>query len=104
MRDWIEKGKNLFAAGDFWPQLEPLFQQKIALIFQRNKNANEYTSIIETLPRIKPSSIHLAQDKVIIGCENDANVTQRGTLHQSLRQLMPWRKGPFELFGMFIDS
>src|SRR5690606_179086 len=34
----------------------------------------------------------------------DGQVVSREQVEQALRQLMPWRKGPFRLFGVEVDT
>ncbi|MFU8819318.1 MAG: tRNA 5-methoxyuridine(34)/uridine 5-oxyacetic acid(34) synthase CmoB [Desulfurivibrio sp.] len=43
-------------------------------------------------------------DSVVIGHPDQIDRGQRQTLHQALRAFMPWRKGPFSLFGIEIDA
>jgi tRNA (mo5U34)-methyltransferase len=48
--------------------------------------------------------LDLDQDCVEIGRTEDLDAAQQQALEQALRQLHPWRKGPFCLFGLHIDS
>lgn len=41
---------------------------------------------------------------VKIGAEQECLPAQLQTIDASLRQLMPWRKGPFDVFGLHIDT
>ena len=43
-------------------------------------------------------------DTVSVGSKAQATDSQRAQLRGLLMQLCPWRKGPFELFGMHIDT
>lgn len=104
MRYWIKTGQHLFMSTDFWPKLENLIYQKLALVYQQNKKADVYTSILNTLPQVEPSVIYLDRDRVTIGVKNNIDRFQAGNLQGALKQLIPWRKGPFELFGTLIDS
>jgi tRNA (mo5U34)-methyltransferase len=58
---------------------------------------------LASLPEVLPSSINL-KDSVRIGNADDCDDTTRNTLRSELKKLLPWRKGPFELFGNRIDS
>lgn len=58
---------------------------------------------MEQLPDITPSSIDLANG-VVIGRPNDASPTIIESLNQTLRALIPWRKGPFDVFGIHVDT
>jgi len=55
------------------------------------------------LPDINPSQVNLA-DQVSIGQHSDADPGTLHQLEQALRALIPWRKGPFEVFGIHIDT
>ena len=43
-------------------------------------------------------------DVIRVGSAGDLPCTDRETLLRALRGLVPWRKGPFELFGIRIDA
>lgn len=58
---------------------------------------------LQQLPNIHPSMIELSPS-VSIGRAADANEQVRNALEQSLRALIPWRKGPYHLFDIHINS
>ena len=60
--------------------------------------------LLKQLPEVKPSRITLDRDRITIGRASDLSDAQRSDLEAVLRGLKPWRKGPFELFGIRIDS
>ena len=43
-------------------------------------------------------------DQARIGSDTDLTPAERQALEQRLRQLSPWRKGPYDLFGIHIDT
>jgi len=49
-------------------------------------------------------SFQLAADSVRIGGRDELDEHTRKSLEQSLRALQPWRKGPFSVFGVHIDT
>lgn len=54
------------------------------------------------LPDIRPTAVSLGP---VVGADaGDATNAERGCLEAGLRGLLPWRKGPFRLFGIDIDS
>lgn len=74
--------------------------------WQQNEHHGEmkkWQRSVEQLPNITPSSFELT-NKVRIGAESDANDGEKARIKGLLSQLMPWRKGPFELFGVHIDT
>ncbi len=55
------------------------------------------------LPDLSASEIDL-QGAVRIGNKADCQPDERDRLQQNLMALHPWRKGPFDLFGLTIDT
>lgn len=51
-----------------------------------------------------PSSVDLDGPTIIIGRANDLTPPQRERLRNQLIALKPWRKGPFDFFGMRVDA
>jgi tRNA (mo5U34)-methyltransferase len=59
---------------------------------------------LAALPEVSPSRIELDADAVTIGEASDISPTEHVVLKDTLMGLHPWRKGPFELFGLPIDT
>ncbi|MAK94514.1 MAG: tRNA 5-methoxyuridine(34)/uridine 5-oxyacetic acid(34) synthase CmoB, partial [Gammaproteobacteria bacterium] len=55
------------------------------------------------LPRHTPSRVQLA-DTISIGQPSDLTAAEQSALREQLKEFIPWRKGPFDLFGIDIDS
>ena len=55
------------------------------------------------MPVVTPSGFDL-KDAVVIGNESDINGQEAQLLREQLMVLHPWRKGPFELFDLQIDT
>ncbi len=88
---------------DTWlPQLPEQIQQKLSL--QQCGDLETWLAAIEQLPNIQPSIINLDNDIIIIGAAKDSTPEILANLRQQLMQLHPWRKGPFNLFGLHIDT
>jgi len=56
------------------------------------------------LPALDPSRVELDAPVVRVGAASDVDETGRARLAAALDALHPWRKGPFELFGIRIDA
>ena len=67
-------------------------------------NIPKWQSAIEQLPDISPSSLSLDTATVRIGEVEDINEQQTALFRQQLMLLHPWRKGPFNFFGVAIDT
>lgn len=63
-----------------------------------------WMSALNTLPEITPESVQLDTARVGAATTQPLTEAQQHSLEQGLRGLMPWRKGPFELFGTHIDT
>lgn len=57
---------------------------------------------INELPDLDVTTTHLNQSRV--GVSGPTNAQQQQMLRDTLMRLHPWRKGPFELFGVHIDT
>ncbi len=81
-------------------------QQQLADYFTEVKHGDypKWKAAIDSMPSIKPGSIALQQDAVQIGTTKDLSEQDKSLLHTQLQTLMPWRKGPFNLFGIQIDT
>tara|TARA_B100000470_G_C19716038_1_gene357739 strand:+ start:37 stop:975 length:939 start_codon:yes stop_codon:yes gene_type:complete len=58
---------------------------------------------LAALPELSPSSVELG-NKIRLGTATDCDEGMRAILHDQLREFIPWRKGPFSVFGITIDS
>jgi len=65
---------------------------------------SRWKAAIDSLPDIEPSQILLDSEIVQIGDARDCSDDIAEELIQQLKELMPWRKGPFNLFGCTIDT
>ena len=57
-----------------------------------------------SLPVLSSPSLDLAGPVVRFGLQADATAAQRALVRDQLQALHPWRKGPFDLFGVRIDA
>lgn len=64
----------------------------------------EWLQALAQLPPVTPSTIDLNADALQIGQTQDLTPEQQVVLRQSLETFIPWRKGPFNVFGSYIDT
>ncbi len=69
----------------------------------RHGKLNEWLQLLESTPRLQASIVDL-QSQVRIGKSCDATAEERAQLLKNLQALIPWRKGPFNLFDIDIDT
>lgn len=79
-------------------QLEQIFNQR-----QHGKR-EEWHQVLSALPEIQASDYEIGIDRVRIGKASDIDETVRAQLFTLLKTLHPWRKGPYELFGIHIET
>jgi len=70
---------------------------------RNNGDYPKWRRALDALPALSPSKVDL-HDAVCIGSTNDCTETDRATLESALQVMMPWRKGPFSIFGIDIDT
>ena len=63
----------------------------------------KWAAAIAALPALLPADVDL-QHAVTVGLASQLDDAGRAALRTTLLQLHPWRKGPFELFGLHIDT
>ncbi len=82
--------------------LPDLINQRMA--HQRHGDLADWQGVIRQLPPLIPDTIQLNRAAILIGSADQCDETTRQQLEQQLRQLHPWRKGPYSLFGVEIDT
>jgi tRNA (mo5U34)-methyltransferase len=70
----------------------------------RHGDYQRWSKALAGMPKITPSSFDLGADCVRIGMSEDMTEVERRLLEQALRELHPWRKGPFDFFGVHINT
>lgn len=63
-----------------------------------------WKSAVDSLPVIPDVSFNLNSDSVVIGSASECTTEQQELIKEQLKELMPWRKGPFNLFGIEVDT
>lgn len=81
-------------------------EQQIAagLCQKRYGDLARWLQVLENLPQIQADEIHLDQPRVGASCAGPLKEETATQLKVALRELHPWRKGPFELFGIHVDT
>ena len=94
---------DAFPEAAFRAWMERLPSQ-IEAAFKPGKHGDwpRWQAALARLPIIAPTHIELAADAVHI--EGDCSTEQRALLETLLRELHPWRKGPYNIHGIPIDT
>ncbi len=102
MSDYASLCAQLREAGlEHWADLLP-GQIAAGLSEQRYGDLPRWRAALAALPPLAVSAVEL--DRAAVRVRGDCDPTQRAALKQALLDLHPWRKGPFELFGLHIDT
>lgn len=82
-----------------------LLREQLAGAFDESSHGDllKWRAAIDELPIVGPSSVNL-RDTVSIGSAADLSEQQLPRLVRGLQKLHPWRKGPYRLFGVDIDT
>jgi len=89
LSDWVET-------------LKPILAERLSV--KHHGDMDKWQTALSLLPDVMPTVVSLSQDAIEVGIEADLNQQQHLRLIEQLKQLHPWRKGPFELFGHYIDT
>ncbi len=72
------------------------------LLARPHGRADEWNAVLDSLPAVEPGdAIDFTADTIKIG---EARPEIEDELTQALQQFKPWRKGPWDLFGITIDT
>jgi tRNA (mo5U34)-methyltransferase len=85
-------------------EVRRLHAQKQAWISRPKKGFLRYLEPMAAVAHLRASSLDLAGDAVRIGSRSDLSGCEHEQMLRLLKNFMPWRKGPFSVFGIEIDS
>ncbi|BBO69539.1 tRNA U34 carboxymethyltransferase [Desulfosarcina alkanivorans] len=90
--------------GPYAAELTEAVSRRNQAILRTDKKGLALARVLESLPDVAPSSTDANRARIRIGTAGDLNRDQIASLHTALRHLKPWRKGPFDFFGIPLDS
>ncbi len=68
-------------------------------------SSQSYWTLLQGLPLLKePSQVDCSGPEIVIGCGADLDPKTTETIRKEALSLVPWKKGPFRLFGELIDG
>ncbi len=83
---------------------ENYFKEIIEKAFEANSDIVKWQNAINNFPPMIPSKMDFTQSTINIGNSTDYSDKKNRELKKSLLELRPWRKGPYNVFGNFIDT
>lgn len=78
--------------------------EKRRWVSQPKKGFLRYREPSEAVSHLRASGCDFSSDIVRIGRTADIRDRERETVRQVLRAFMPWRKGPYRIFGIDVDA
>jgi len=93
-----------FGLAPWRSELATLIAARKRYLQEVDRKSRRYLDLLPALPDLQPSHLDLDAPRLVIGRKVDAGPEERQVLHDILQALCPWRKGPFRLFGIDIDS
>ena len=81
-----------------------IHHQRQRWVMQEKKGFLRYRRPYEALKKFPATEVDCASDVVKIGNSDEISNTEREQIESHLRDFMPWRKGPFSVFGIDVDA
>jgi tRNA (mo5U34)-methyltransferase len=107
MEQFIENYGHL-GWNKWYDDLAKLVKDKRAFLHSAGGNFKKFKHVVEDLPELSSQTVAPSSDlssrAVSIGQANQLSLDEKERLHNGLVSLSPWRKGPFDFFGVHVDS
>lgn len=75
-----------------------------ARLAQPKKGFLRFREPYEALAHLQASFTDFTKKAVTIGNAGELGATDASLVHEAMRSFMPWRKGPFDVFGVKIEA
>ncbi len=94
---------NLLPNADLQP-IKALLQEKAHWLALDKKGVERFRRPYESVQHIRAVQCDFSGDVVTIGSPDELSGRDAEKVYKAMRDFMPWRKGPFEVFGIEIDA
>lgn len=84
--------------------LQKLTLEKLKFLTEKDAKGRELYSLVQKLSGINATDADFTSDYVSIGNASDASTPGIDEVKRTLLSMWPWRKGPFRLFGIDIET
>lgn len=85
-----------------WEAIDHLINERKTWIDRPQERA--YKEVLESLPLYHTSHFDPSKNEIQWGRPDELSDDQKQKLNAMARKLMPWKKGPFNLFGTIVDA
>ena len=94
---------------DFMPdahteEIGKLRAEKAKLLTSDKKGVLVYRKLLESVRHLRADHLDFEGDVVQIGKAEELQSSELARVEKVLRSLMPWRKGPFSIFGIDVEA
>ena len=86
-----------------WAEQLPVQIAK-GLDLKRYGDLPRWQAAVNALPQVRPDAIDLNTGCLHIGDASEVDAATQQHIADCLRKLHPWRKGPYEVFGIHVDT
>lgn len=87
---------------EFPPEILEIIKERSEWI--NNKNYQKYKCALSEIPEIQADILNLESDAVELSSNKKISDEEYQKIKKVSELLIPWRKGPFKLFGLDLDS
>ncbi|MCP4672090.1 MAG: tRNA 5-methoxyuridine(34)/uridine 5-oxyacetic acid(34) synthase CmoB [Desulfobacula sp.] len=98
------KNRSYLKIDRYHDEFETMIKEKRSYLNNAKGNYLKFKTVLEQILNHNPSLIDLEGRAIIIGDRSDLSKREFKLLNNQLERLCPWRKGPFNVFGIDIDS
>lgn len=85
-------------------ELLEIIKERQRWVNQEKKGFLRYRKPMQALSQFSAQHIDCTGDVITIGAADEVSPEEQEEIRQRLRAFMPWRKGPFNIFGIEIDA
>jgi tRNA (mo5U34)-methyltransferase len=85
-------------------KIKALLHEKDQWLNLGKKGVERFRMPYESVKHFRAEQYDFSGDVVKIGDETELSEQDREKVYKALRDFMPWRKGPFNIFGIEIDA
>lgn len=93
-----------FRFDKWYDSLEAIVREKRTFLDNTKGNFLKFKTVVENLPDLNTGSVDLNHAVIRAGEGTEPGSADKERLLKGLKDLCPWRKGPFDLFGIHIDT
>lgn len=104
MTHYFNQNIKAFAKEPFFNELKKVLSDKEKQLFENSEKNSALFNSINNLPSIYTDFIDLSKDIIKLGSEYEVSELEQQKIEKIFKSLRPWRKGPFNIFGVDIDS